>query len=26
MQQAAEQVAPTRSGLLILGDNGQPGG
>jgi hypothetical protein len=26
MQQTTEQVAPTHSGLLILGDNGQPGG
>src|SRR5918993_1801749 len=26
VQQAAEQVAPTHSALLILGDNGQPGG
>ena len=26
MQQTAEQVAPTQSALLILGDNGQPGG
>jgi hypothetical protein len=26
VQQTAEQVAPTHSGLLILGDNGQPGG
>jgi hypothetical protein len=26
VQQTAEQVAPTHSALLILGDNGQPGG
>jgi hypothetical protein len=25
VQQTAEQVAPTHSGLLILGVNGQPG-
>ena len=26
VQQPAEQVAPTHAALLILGDNGQPGG
>jgi hypothetical protein len=26
VQLTTEQVAPTHSGLLILGDNGQPGG
>jgi len=26
VQQTAEQVAPTHSALLILGDHGQPGG